>query len=48
MAKKTESNVRTRVKTGNFNLSHLSSPTPPKTPPTMIAAICMAIPEYLA
>ncbi|MCW3083168.1 MAG: hypothetical protein JWP12_534 [Bacteroidetes bacterium] len=48
MAKKTESNVNTRVKMGNLSLSHLSSSMPPNTPPTMMAAIWTAIPEYFA
>lgn len=48
MARKTESRVSTKVNNGNFNLSNLSSSIPPKTPPTIIAAIWIAIPEYFA
>ncbi len=47
MAKKTESSVKTNVKTGIFKSSHLSISIPASTPPTMIAAIWMPIPEYL-
>lgn len=47
MAKNTESKENTRVKIGNFRLSHLSNSIPAKVPPTIIKAIFRPIPEYL-